>query len=150
MHAPLTAQMGPTRSQQWATLALVLDIVYLTLIYNLKLHNITNTTIFSIREHVVGDSRYAANICGPEKQVLFLDAHFFAVLTELYSEADWTVFSHDAQNNVPCRNITAANRAGHQSSKQNPSFLCSVICYRVQTFFVFLSRIEKLSDPNTF
>lgn len=95
----------------------------------------------------MGNSRYTANICAPdnrfcywpEKQVIFSGVHF-SILMVHYSESNSTVFSRGAHTNVPWRNITAANTAGHRSSKQNTSFLSSLMRYWMWTF-LFMSTI---------
>lgn len=94
------------------------------------------TNIINNSAHVVGNSRYTANICAPHKitdlvidwkKVIYSDTHFSSISMVHYSESDSTVFSRAAQTNVPWRNINAANTAGH-GRKQNTSFLSSVMC----------------------
>lgn len=54
--------------KQNVALALVLGIVYLTLIFHLNMLNVTDAINFFYNSaHVVGNSRYTANICAPDK-----------------------------------------------------------------------------------
>lgn len=90
------------------------------------------TNIFNNSGHVVGNSRYTANICAPHKithsVIDWKKVIFSPILMVHYSESDSTVFSQGAQTNVPWRNITAANTAGH-SRKHSTFFLSSVMRY---------------------